>query len=163
LHIFLKIHILYQNVSKTFGDIMVKYSSTKQLSFAEFRTPFEKGIDGNNRWVRLAEQIPRDELARIYTKSLRDDFGRPAVDARVVIGAMIIKYKKCLSDEETIEEICENPYLRFFLGFSEFTHRRIFDPSLFVTVRKRLGLDVFEKMTQAFISTIEASEQRSLQ
>jgi IS5 family transposase len=150
-------------VSKTFGDMMVKYTSTNQLSFAEFRTPFEKGIDGNNRWVRLAEQIPWDELARIYTKSLRDDFGRPAVDARVVIGAMIIKYKKSLSDEETIEEICENPYLQFFLGFREFTHRRIFDPSLFVTLRKRMGLDVFEQMTQAFISKVEASEQRPTQ
>lgn len=141
---------------------MVKYTSTNQLSFAEFRTPFEKGIDGNNRWVHLAEQIPWDKLARIYAKSLRDDFGRPAVDARVVIGAMIIKYKKSLSDEETIEEVCENPYLQFFLGFREFTHRRIFDPSLFVTLRKRMGLDVFEKMTQAFIAKVEASEQRSM-
>lgn len=84
---------------------MVKYSSSKQISFAEFRTPFEKGIDGSNRWVRLAVQIPWDELSRIYCKSLRDDFGRPAVDARVVIGAMIIKHKKSLSDEDTIEEI----------------------------------------------------------
>ena len=141
---------------------MVKYTSTRQLSFAEFRTPFEKGIDGSNRWVRLAEQIPWDELARIYTKSLRDDFGRPAVDARVVIGAMIIKYKQRLSDEETIEEIRENPYLQFFLGFSEFTHRSIFDPSLFVTLRKRMGIDVFEQMTQAFISKVEASEQRPI-
>lgn len=141
---------------------MVKYNSAQQLSFKEFRTPFEKGIDGNNRWVRLADQIPWDELARIYVQSLRDDFGRPAVDARVVIGAMIIKHKKSLTDEETIEEIRENPYLQFFLGFKEFSHRRVFDPSLFVTLRKRMGTDVFERMNQAFIAKIESSQQRKV-
>jgi len=142
---------------------MVKYSSSKQISFAEFRTPFEKGIDGSNRWVRLAVQIPWDELSRIYCKSLRDDFGRPAVDARVVIGAMIIKHKKSLSDEDTIEEIQENPYLQFFLGFKEFSHRRVFDPSLFVTLRKRMGTKVFEQLTQAFIAEVETLEQRRLE
>ncbi len=142
---------------------MVKYSSSKQISFAEFRTPFEKGIDGSNRWVRLTEQIPWDELARIYCKSLRDDFGRPAVDARVVIGAMIIKHKKSLSDEDTIEEIQENPYLQFFLGFKEFSHRRVFDPSLFVTLRKRMGTKVFDQLTRAFIAEVETLEQRRLE
>ena len=159
----IKIHIFYQYLSKTFGDEMVKYTSTRQLSFKEFRTPFEHGIDGSNRWIRLAEQIPWDELAAIYTKSLRNDFGRPSVDARVVIGAIIIKHKKSLSDEETIDEIRENPYLQFFLGFKEFTHKRVFDPSLFVTLRKRIGHEVFEQMNQTFISKVVPSEQRNIQ
>lgn len=139
---------------------MVKYESTKQLSFAEFQTPFEKGIDGKNRWVLLAAHIPWDELAAIYSKSLRADFGRRAINPRVVIGAMIIKHKKSLTDEATIEEIQENPYLQFFLGFSEFTHRRVFDPSLFVTLRKRMGVDAFEQMNQKFIARIESTEQQ---
>jgi IS5 family transposase len=160
LQLSLEIHIFYQDRTKKLGDEMVKYKSSRQLSFAEFRTPFEKGLDGTNRWVRLAEQIPWDDLARIYVRSLRDDFGRPSVDARVVIGAMIIKHKKSLTDEETVAEIQENPYLQFFLGFKEFNHKRIFDPSLFVTLRKRMGTDVFEQMNQAFMSTIESSQRR---
>lgn len=159
----IKIHIFYQYLTKPFGDEMVKYTSTKQLSFKEFRTPFEQGIDGNNRWVRFAEQIPWDELTVIYSKSLRSDFGRPSVDARVVIGAMIIKHKKSLSDEDTIDEIPENPYLQFFLGFKEFTHKRVFDPSLFVTLRKRMGYEVFEQMNQTFLSKVASSEQRITQ
>lgn len=142
---------------------MVKYISSHQLSFTEFRTPFEKRIDGNNRWVRLTNQIPWDKLARIYVKSLRDNFGRPSVDPRIVIGAMIIKSKKALTDEETVEEIQENPYLQFFLGFKEFSHQPVFDPSLFVTLRKRMGTEVFEKMNQAFISSIGSSQQRKAQ
>jgi len=134
---------------------MIKYTSTKQLSIEEFKTPFYYGLDKNNRWARLAQQIPWDDFAKIYAKALCEDFGRPALDARVVIGAMIIKYKKCLSDEETIEEIKENPYLQFFIGYEEFSHKSPFDPSLFVTLRERLGIDAFESLNQAFIEGVQ--------
>jgi len=144
---------------------MIKYTSTKQLSIEEFKTPFYYGLDKNNRWVHLAHKIPWDEFAKIYAKTLREDFGRPALDARVVIGALIIKHKKGLSDEETIEEIKENPYLQFFLGYEEFSHKPPFDASLFVTLRDRLGIDVFEQLTQAIlkgmktVNDVEGSEE----
>jgi len=69
----------------------------------------------------------------------------------VVIGALIIKHEKGLSDGQTVEEIRENPYLQYFLGFEEFSHTIPFDASLFVTIRKRLGEAAFENMTRAFI------------
>ena len=138
---------------------MVKYTSSKQLSFEEFETHLGKPLDGHNRWVLLASQIPWDELATIYARSLRSDFGRPSVDARVVIGAMLIKHIKSLTDEETIEEIRENPYMQYFLGLKEFVYDRIFDPSLFVTLRKRMGLSVFDQMTDAFMKKIATVKQ----
>lgn len=138
---------------------MIKYTSTKQLSIEEFKTPFYYGLDKNNRWVRLAQQIPWDDFARIYIKALCEDFGRPSLDARIVIGAMIIKYKKGLSDEETIEEIRENAYLQYFIGYEEFSHKPPFDPSLFVTLRERLGVDAFEKVNQAFITGVQKAEE----
>ena len=138
---------------------MIKYTSAKQLSIEEFKTPFYYGLDKNNRWARLAQQIPWDEFAKIYAKALCEDFGRPALDARVVIGAMIIKYKKGLSDEETIEEIKENAYLQYFIGYEEFSHKPPFDPSLFVTLRERLGLDTFDALNQAFIAGVQKVEE----
>jgi IS5 family transposase len=146
-------------MSKKLGEDMIKYTSTKQLSIEEFKTPFYYGLDKNNRWARLAQQIPWDEFAKIYAKAMCEDFGRPALDARVVIGAMIIKYKKGLSDEETIEEIRENAYLQYFIGYEEFSHKPPFDPSLFVTLRERLGLDAFDALNQAFISGVQKAEE----
>jgi len=154
-----KIDIFYQNSPKNLGDEMIKYTSTRQLSIEEFKTPFYFGLDKNNRWAKLAAIIPWDDLANIYYKTLCDDFGRPALDARIVIGAMIIKEKKRLPDEETTEEIRENPYLQYFLGYEEFSHKAPFDPSLFVILRERLGVEAFEKMTRAFIERIEAVEK----
>jgi len=134
--------------------MVVKYTSTKQLTFAEFKTPFETALNKKNRWVVLANHLPWDDLAAVYIKSLRCDFGRPSVDARVVIGAMIIKHKKSMTDEETIEEIRENPYMQYFLGLQGFTDEPVFDPSLFVTLRKRMGLALFDEMQQKILDQI---------
>ena len=77
----------------------------------------------------------------------------------MVIGAMLMKQLKRLTDEETIGEIGENPYLQYFIGFKEFTHDRIFDPSLFVTLRKRMGISVFDQMTDVFMKKIAQGKQ----
>ncbi len=139
---------------------MLKYTSTKQLSFEAFETHLGKKLDGHNRWVRLAGQIPWDELVAIYSRSLNSQYGRPSIDARIVIGAMLIKHMKKLSDEETIEEIRENPYMQYFLGLKEFSYEPVFDPSLFVTLRKRMGLAVFDEMTDVFMKKIESIKHK---
>jgi len=145
-------------MSKKPGAEMIKYKSTKQLSIEEFRTPFYYGLDKNNRWARLASMIPWDEFANIYAKAMCEDFGRPSLDARIVIGSLIIKHMKSLTDEETIEEIKENPYLQYFIGYEEFSHKAPFDPSLFVALRNRLGVESFEKLNQSFIAGISKAE-----
>ena len=99
---------------------MVNRTNPKQISIEDFGWNFEQKLEPNNRWVRLADRIPWDEFRRIYHKKLKKK-GRPAKDARLVIGAMIIKYKKGMPDEEVIPKIQENPYLQYFVGLKAFT------------------------------------------
>ena len=75
---------------------MIRTHSQKQLSLAEFGWPFQTDLDENNRWVMLSKCIPWDELAEGYYQGLANTQGRPAKDARLVIGAVIIKHKLCL-------------------------------------------------------------------
>ncbi len=42
-----------------------------------------------------------------------------------------------LTDKETVEQIRENPYLQYFLGFKEYRNEKPFDPSLMVRFRQR--------------------------
>jgi len=129
---------------------MIRYTSFKQLSIEEFKTPFEKEIDVNNRWVVLSNSLPWDELARIYYKAMSPK-GAPGIDARIVIGALIVKHKLGISGDETIQIIRENPYIQYFLGFKEFTNNPVFDSGLFPSVLKRLGIDTFNRMQKEII------------
>jgi hypothetical protein len=56
----------------------------------------------------------------------------------MALGALIIKARLGLTDEELVEQIKENPYLQFFLGLEGFQYSSPFDPSMMVYFRKRL-------------------------
>lgn len=134
---------------------MIRYQSEKQLPLEGFKTPFETALVRDNRWVKLSECIPWDALADSYYKTFSLKQGRPAKDARLVIGAVIIKHKLCLSDEETVCQIQENPYLQFFVGLPGFQSEVPFVPSLFVEIRKRMGQEMFDAFHGAIIEAIE--------
>lgn len=93
----------------------------------------------------MASQIPWDKLANVYYKNMRSDFGPPTLDARMVIGAVIIKHMLNIDDREVVEQIKENIYLQYFVGLSGFQTAAPFDASLMVTIRKRLGQGVMDK------------------
>lgn len=141
---------------------MIRYRSQKQITIEEFKTPFEIKIQKGNRWVVLADKLPWDNLAGIYYRSLNPDMGAPAKDARLVIGALIIKHKQKLDDRETIETIRENMYMQYFLGLCEYTYEDVFDRSLFTTLRYRMGEDKFDAMTCELIQLADSGEKKSV-
>lgn len=134
---------------------MIRTTSAKQLTIAEFDWPFETVLDKNNRWVKLSQCIPWDDLAESYYQGLEADRGRPLKAARLVIGAVIVKHKLCLSDVETVQQIQENPYLQYFVGLPGYQSTAPFAPSLFVEIRKRMGEAVFEGFHRAIIEAHE--------
>jgi len=138
---------------------MIRYTSTRQMSIEEFKTPFEIKLDKENRWIKLGNSLPWDAMASIYYRTMSADMGAPAIDARIVIGAMIIKHKLKLDDRETIETIKENIYMQYFLGLKEYIYEDVFDRSLFTTLRYRIGADKFDAMTRQIILTSEGKHE----
>lgn len=130
----------------------MKYTSQhKQLVLDPSWTSLE-GLPKDNRWVKLGDSLPWDKIERIYNKRLNNSVsGAGNKPARVIIGALLIKHKMNLSDRETIQMISENPYMQYMLGLPEFTTRPVFDPSLFVTIRKRLGDETFNDMSESLL------------
>lgn len=138
---------------------MIRNPDTRQQKLELFKTPFDTDLDKENRWVKLAEIVPWEELVKIYSKAMNKEMGRPGISARVAIGAMIIKHLKSLSDEATIEEIKENPYLQYFIGYEDYRTKRAFDPSLFVTIRNRMGFKAFTEFNEALIKKVNKLKQ----
>ena len=135
---------------------MINYTPSNQLSLEGFKHPFYKQLKPNNRWVKLAEVIPWDELAGIYSRNLDPGAGRLSVDIRMVIGALIIKHKLKLSDRDTVDMISENVYMQYFCGLKSFQNEPPFDASLFVDIRKRMGADKFDQFNETVIRKAES-------
>ena len=139
---------------------MIRYQSQQQIPLAEFDWPFQVALDENNRWVKMSDCIPWDELAEGYYQGFSSSHGRPLKDARLAIGAVIIKHKLCLSDRETVAQIQENPYLQYFVGLPGYQMAAPFAPSLLVEIRKRMGPSVFEVFHGAIIDAVEKAKTK---
>jgi hypothetical protein len=109
-----------------------------QMVIKDFILPFEGQLNANNRWVKLAEIIPWEEIEKKYAKLFPSDTGTVAKPLRMALGALIIKEKCGFTDRETVEQITENPYLQYFIGLERYQIEPPFDPSLMVHFRKRL-------------------------
>lgn len=139
----------------------MKFSSQgNQLSIDAFRSSLDS-LSKSNRWVQLGDTLPWSDIERLYNHRLNNGKrGAGNKPARMIIGALLIKHKMNLSDEETILAIQENPYMQYFVGLSEFTDKPIFDPSLFVTIRKRLGNNDFNDMSVTLLK-IQVEKSRA--
>ncbi len=135
------------------------YSSPSQLTLAGFETPFERRLSKNNRWVRLAHLIPWDRIVPLYDRCFASNEGRPPISGRVVIGALMIKHIESLTDRATLQHISENVYMQYFLGYSSFTDEPPFTPPLFVSLRKRMSLELTNKISE--LIALNAIEQES--
>ena len=122
-----------------------------QLSIEEFHVPFGGTLDPENRWVLFATLMPSDEIEEAYAPQFSPTTGAPAKPARLAFGALFIKQRLGLSDEETVEQIRENAYMQFFLGFAGYSSKTPFDPSMMVHFRKRFTEEDLNRITELIV------------
>lgn len=140
---------------------MYRKTPDKQLAFEDFYLPFGGKLRSDNRWVHLARMIPWDIAESFYAEQFsQNGQGAPAKSARMALGALIIKERLGVSDEEAVEQIRENPYLQYFLGFHEFRDEAPFDPSMFVHFRHRFSLDQLNRINEAIVQAERAEGKK---
>ena len=130
---------------------MIYYTPAAQRTLSLFRTPFEQQLDANNRWVKMAELAPWDEMAKVFFSSMSKDHGRASIDLRIILGALLVKHIEGISDEDTIQYIQENIYAQYFVGLPSFQTKPVFVPTLFVEIRMRLGKKGVQQLNDALI------------
>ena len=131
---------------------MVPTDNPHQIDVYDFVLPFSGRLDPSNQWVQLAQRMPWEELGTQYAQCFSATQGRPALAPRIAIGAVLIQQMKGVTDTETVQEIRENPYLQYFLGYPDYCYRQCCDPSLLVTIRRRLGPDLIAQFNRQFLA-----------
>ena len=90
----------------------------------------------------MSQLIPWDEIEQECSKLFENETVNFAKPSRMALGALIIKEKCGYSDIETIEQIQENPYLQYFIGFKKYTTEAPLNPSLMIHFRTRFVWEI---------------------
>src|SRR5690625_3251920 len=118
---------------------MYDHNENQLIMSDEFFLPFEGHLNARNRWVILASEIPWAEIEQAYVERLGNrKRGDRAYPARLALGSLIIKKMLGLSDEGTVEEITENPYLQYFTGLDAFQLEKRFNADYINQINERI-------------------------
>ena len=116
---------------------MLKNSSNKQ-QLNLFSSPLSQMLDMNDPLIALADAIDwkifEENFKKYYSKE-----GRPAKPIRLMVGILLFKQLKNLSDEEIVIQWKQNPYFQYFCGFDELQIVEPCHPTDLVYFRKRIG------------------------
>lgn len=140
---------------------MYRKDDANQLQFEDFYLPFGGKLRSDNRWVILSKHIPWQQVEQEYSMNFsQSDTGNPAKSARIALGSLIIKERLGTTDRETVLQIAENPYLQYFLGFSEYKDEDPFDHSLMTHFRKRFDKDTLDEINESIVrNALEPDQQ----
>ena len=146
---------------------MYRKEQKTQLSFDDFYLPFGGSLNQKNRWVVLAALVPWEKFENKYAEQFSESgMGAPAKSFRIALGSLLIKEKLNITDEETIDQIRENPYLQYFIGMEGYRDEIPFDSSMMVHFRKRITLamlgEINEQIQEAY-SKKKAQKENSIQ
>jgi len=118
---------------------MLKNSSKKQ-QLNLFHSPLSQMLDITDPLIALADMIDwkifEDNFEKYYSKN-----GRPAKPVRLMVGILLLKQLKNLSDEEIVIQWKQNPYFQYFCGFNELQIIEPCHPTDLVYFRKRIGTE----------------------
>lgn len=129
---------------------MYEHNANQIILPHEFFLPFGGHLNPDNRWIRMASVIPWANLEDAYLETLGDpNQGSKAYPVQLALGALIIKERLGLSDEETVEAITENPYMQYFIGLPTFQEEPLFHASSLTHFRKRFNVHLVNQLNES--------------
>ena len=131
-----------------------------QIKLEDFGQPIGMNLKNSNRWIQKAQNIPWNEIEKKYAKLFSNRKGNVAKQLRLGLGACIVKAEYGYSDEETVLQIQENPYLQYFCGYKAYDDSKPpFDPSLMVYFRKRLTPEILGEINEMIIERAQTDKK----
>jgi hypothetical protein len=109
---------------------MYRIQHNGQLSIEEFHVPFGGTLEETD------------------APQFNPTTGAPAKPVRLAFGALFIKQRLGLTDEETAEQIRENASIQFFLGFAGYSSKAPFEPSMIVHFRERFSEEDLNRINE---------------
>lgn len=95
-------------------------------------------LDTNDSLIQLANIIPWSKFEKEFQKYYTGE-GRPPKSIRLMVGLLLLKQLKNLSDESIVEQWKQNPYYQYFCGYNEYQPALPCHSTELVKFRNRIG------------------------
>jgi len=105
-----------------------------------FHSPLSQMLDMHDPLIALADEIDWKIFDNAFSKYYSKE-GRPAKPIRLMVGILLLKQLKNISDEEVVFQWKQNPYYQYFCGFDEFQIAEPCHATDLVYFRKRIGVE----------------------
>jgi len=104
-----------------------------------FYSTFEEQLNHNHPLYKLAQTINWKVFDEAFSKHYSLTQGKPAKPIRLMVGLLILKQVRNLSDESVVEQWAENSYYQYFSGETYFSPNPPCVATELVEFRKRIG------------------------
>lgn len=131
---------------------MYKAKKTVQMTFEDFNQSCGMKLNIRDEWIIIANSIDWVAVEKKYMEFFPSKRGRPAVNARMALGALIIQHKAKLSDRNLVKEVARNPYYQYFIGLESYQTTCPFGHGVLPDLRKRFGMDFINEINEVVIS-----------
>ena len=140
--------------------LLLNTSKTNQKNL--FHNSLSDMLDMNDPLIVLSNTIDwkifENEFSKFYSKD-----GRPAKPIRLMVGLLLLKQLKNLSDEEIVLQWKQNPYFQYFCGFNEFQIKEPCHSTELVKFRQRIGKKGMELIFKVSVQLHgDASEEQQV-
>lgn len=116
--------------------MLAKKKASNQSSFF---FSLEDTLSAKHPLYILANRVDWHQFEKAFTPFYCLDNGRPAKPIRLMVGLLILKHIRDISDESVVEQWSENLYYQYFCGFQEFVASVPCESSELVHFRNRIG------------------------
>jgi IS5 family transposase len=114
-------------------------SKKKSSNQSSFFFSLEDTLNAKHPLYILANRVDWQQFETSFSPLYCHDNGRPAKPIRLMVGLLILKHIRNISDENIVEQWSENLYYQYFCGLQEFIVTVPCEASELVHFRKRIG------------------------
>ena len=135
--------------------MMTKVDASKPVQANLFKVMLRDIVFDRHELVLLKKAINWERFEKALEPAYCEDNGRPSIPVRMMVGLTFLKYMFGLSDQEVLDNWCENPYWQDFCGGEFFEHEPPTDQTVMSRWRKRAGeAGVTDMITETLASAV---------
>lgn len=126
-------------------------AKTKDKQQTSFFSTFEEQLNHGHPLYILSNRVDWKKFEDAFKKHYSETIGAPAKPIRLMVGLLILKHVRNVSDESVVQQWVENSYYQYFCGEEYFAAAEPCVPTELVEFRKRIGEEGIELIFQESI------------